>query len=208
MKKLYAIVLVVVVILVLLAAVVAAYRRRARAAEIVGGRGRGPFRLKVSDPEYTDLLDGKKTVEARFDRPPYNTLNANDRIVVVRARPKDDTSEYPGGRYKFGAEVVRVAKYSNIEALLKGEGVAKVYPGKTAAEGAERFGAYIPPGASVSDPVLAIELRASAAPPSSAPPPKKGPKRRMGAGGYDSLDDDTYNMHGTYDSSDDDTYDV
>lgn len=172
MKKLYAIILVVVIILVLLAAAVMAFRRRASPGDVVGG---GPFRLKVSDPEYTALLDGEKTVEARLDRPPFNRLAAGDPVVVVRSRPKDDTSEYPGGRYKYDAEVVRVEKYKGIEALLKGEGVAKVYPGKTAAEAAARFGAYLPPGTTASEPVIAIELRAASG--AKKAPKKKAPKK-------------------------------
>jgi ASC-1-like (ASCH) protein len=127
-------------------------------AEILGG---GPFRLKVSDPEYTSLLEGKKTIEARLDRPPFNHLVAGDPLVVIRSRPKGDDSEYPGGRYKYDAEVVRVEKYKGIEALLKGEGVGKVYPGKSAADAAARFGMYLPPGTPALAPVIAIEIRAS-----------------------------------------------
>jgi ASC-1-like (ASCH) protein len=128
------------------------------AQDIIGG---GPFRLKVSDPEYTDLLNGKKTIEARLDRPPFNRLAAGDPVVVVRSRPQDDPSEYPGGKYKYNAEVVRVQKYKGIESLLKGEGVTKVYPDKTTSAATARFGMYLPEGTPASDPVLAIELRAS-----------------------------------------------
>ena len=121
--------------------------------------GGGPFRLRVSDPEYTALLEGKKTVEARPDRAPFSRIKAGDTITVVRARPKGDISEYPGGQYKHNSTVVRVSKHANLEALLKAEGVAKVYPGKSASEAAERFGVYLPPGASAKDPVMAIELK-------------------------------------------------
>ena len=176
MSTLFVIILVILVVLALLAATVLVMRHRSKAPlGAVGGEGvvgGGPFRLKVSDPEYTSMLAGEKTIEARLDRQPFSRLAAGDPIVVVRSRPKDDTSEYPGGRYKHDAEVVRVEKYKNLEALLKGEGVAKVYPGKTAAEAAARFGMYLPPGTSASDPVLAIELRA--AKPGAKKPPKKG----------------------------------
>lgn len=131
-------------------------------AETYGG---GPFRLRVSDPEYTALLEGKKSVEARLDRAPFSKLKAGDPVVVVRARPKGDTSEYPGGKYKHEATVVRVTKHASLEALLKAEGVGKVYPGKTNEQANERFGAYLPPGTSGKDPVLAIELKAEKAKP-------------------------------------------
>jgi len=126
-----------------------------------GVDGGGQFRLSVSDPEYTNLLDGKKTVEARLDRPPFTKLNVGDPIVVVRSRPKGDTSEYPGGRYKFNAKVTKAKKYENLAALLKGEGVGKVYPGKTAAAAAKSFALYLPPGASADDPVIAIAVEAT-----------------------------------------------
>ena len=206
MKKLFAIVLVVVIVLAILAAAVMAFRRRT-APGIgpgigPGTIGGGSFRLKVSDPEYTALLNGEKTIEARLDRPPFNRLAAGDPIVVVRSRPKGDTSEYPGGKYKHDAEVVRVAKHKGIEALLKSEGVTKVYPGKSAAEAAARFSAYLPPGTTASDPVLAIELRAARS------PPKKASKKATGRYGayeaYDSYEEheenDPYESYGSYGS--------
>jgi len=122
--------------------------------------GGGPFRLRVSDPEYTALLEGKKTIEVRPDKPPFTRLKAGDAITVVRARPKDDKSEYPGGMYKHSAAIVRVTKHANLEAALKTEGVGKVYPGKTQAEAVERFKLYLPPGRSEADPVIALELKA------------------------------------------------
>ena len=144
--------------------------------------GGGVFRLKVSDPEYTALLKGEKTVEARLDRAPFNRLMAGDPVVVVRARPKDDTSEYPGGRYKYSAEVVRIKKYASIEDLLTSEGHAKVYPGRTRAEGLMQFGMYLPPGTLATDPVMAIELREASgdAKPGApaAPRARKAPKKK------------------------------
>jgi ASC-1-like (ASCH) protein len=154
-----------------------------------GAVGGGPFRLKVSDPEYTALLTGVKTIEARLDRPPFSRLEAGEPIVVVRSRPQGDTSEYPGGRYKFDAEVVRVERYKDLAALLKAEGVEKVYPGhKTASSAADRFGVYLPPGASPTDPVMAIEIRAAGG------AAKKGPKKAAARASYrdDSGYDDEY----------------
>ena len=161
MSTLYIILLVVLLVIALLAAyLLVAHHSAAKATRglMFGG---GAFRLKVSDPEYTALLDGKKTVEARLDRPPFARLTAGDPVVVVRSRPQGDTSEYPGGHYKFDAEVVRVTKYKNLEALLKGESLAKVYPGKSASEATASFSQYLPPDATTSDAVVAIELKAA-----------------------------------------------
>lgn len=123
--------------------------------------GGGPFRLKVSDPEYTALLNGEKNIEARLDRPPFNLLAVGDQIVVIRSRPKGDESEYLDGKYKYDAEIVRIERYpSGIAALLKGEGAAKVYPGLSASEATARFNKYIPKETPSTEPVIAIELRA------------------------------------------------
>jgi ASC-1-like (ASCH) protein len=123
---------------------------------ILGG---GPFRISVRDPWYTEMLQGKKLVEARLDKKPFSTrLKAGSPVTVVRSRPHGSTEEYPGGRYKYNTKVKRIDKYKDIEALLKAEGVGKVYPGKkTAAEGVEIFREFAP---DVTLPVLAIELAA------------------------------------------------
>jgi len=143
--------------------------------------GAGVFRLKVSDPEYTNMLKGEKTVEARLDRAPFHKLKEGEDSLIVRSRPQGDTSEYPGGEYKFNAEIVKIKKYPNIDALIKGEGVSKVYPSRTAAAGKARFEEYLPEGTTASDAVLAIEI-------------KKSKKKGAGAGymmDNDSENDDT-----------------
>ena len=128
---------------------------------VVGG---GPFRLKVSDPEYTALRNGVKTIEARLDRPPFNQLRAGERIIVVRSRPQGDTSEYPGGEYKFDAEIVGVNKFKNLAELLKKNKLEDIYPDqKTVSSATARFEQYLPEGASAADPVLAIEVRRAGA---------------------------------------------
>lgn len=155
--------IVLLILLLIVAALVAVSMWASPCLSTTGGGGifgAGPFRLRVSDPEYTALLDGMKTVEARLDRPPFSQLAAGDTVVVIRSRPKDDTSEYPGGKYKHDSKIVRITKYDNVTALLKGEGVAKVYPGSTEADAKKRFGMYLPPGTSDSERVIAIELRA------------------------------------------------
>lgn len=158
---LHALLWVMFIILVLIVAALFALNRCDDSGSHEGVHGGGPFRLKVSDPEYTALLEGKKTIEARLDRAPFNKLSAHDPVVVVRSRPQGDTSEYPGGKYKFDAEVVRVKKHKDLAALLKEEGINKVYPGRTAADAAERFNKYLPPGTDASHAVLSIELKPS-----------------------------------------------
>ena len=126
--------------------------------------GGGPFRLKVSDPEYTAFRNGVKTIEARLDRPPFNQIRAGDQIIVIRSRPQGDTSEYPGGEYKFDAEVVSVDKFKNLAELLKKKKLEDIYPDQKTASGATtRFEQYLPPGTSAADPVLAIEIRRAGA---------------------------------------------
>jgi ASC-1-like (ASCH) protein len=120
--------------------------------------GGGTFRFKISDPEYTAMLKGDKTVDARLDKAPFNTLKVGESVVVVRSRPKEDTSEYPGGQYKFITKITKITKYPDIDALLKKEGVAKVYPGRTSSAAVEQFKKYLAPDTPSSSPVLAFEF--------------------------------------------------
>jgi ASC-1-like (ASCH) protein len=121
--------------------------------------GAGPFRLAVRDPWYTMMLSGEKVIEGRLDRKPFDQLKQGDDVTVVRSRPKGDTSEYPGGRYKYNTSVVRVKKYKNFDALLKGEGVDKVYPWKKAADATKIFNEFLPPSVDADSPVIALELK-------------------------------------------------
>ena len=121
--------------------------------------GAGPFRLAVRDPWYTMMLNGEKVIEGRLDRKPFDQLKHGDDVTVVRSRPKGDTSEYPSGRYKYNTSVVRVKKYKNFDALLKGEGVDKVYPGKKAADATKIFNEFLPPSVDADSPVIALEFK-------------------------------------------------
>lgn len=167
--KIYTIVLFVLVLIIALVVGVSLSAAPCYDARRVTGRGEndvadegysggGPFRLRVSDPEYTALLNGQKTVEARLDRPPFNSLTVGETVVVIRSRPKGDDSEYPGGKYKHDSVIKRITKYNNISDLLTKEGHAKVYPKSTEAEAKTRFSMYLPPGTGDTAPVIAIEL--------------------------------------------------
>jgi len=163
------IVLVVLVILVKIVTRVLKSRREGKSPLALGGdepgdeidaEGGGPFRLSIRDPWYTKMLNGEKLVEGRLDKKPFNTIKEGDPIVVIRSRPKGDTSEYPGGKYKYTSTVKRITTYENFAALLKKEKAAKVYPGKTAAEATEIFNEFLPASASADSSVLAIEVEA------------------------------------------------
>jgi ASC-1-like (ASCH) protein len=175
MMSTYVIVLVLLIVIVLLAAAILVMRCRASHPKMGGGA----FRLKVSDPEYTSMLKGKKTVEARPDREGgiFSRLKEKDPIVVVRSRPVGDTSEYPGGKYKFNATIDKIKKYGSIKELIESEKLSKVYPDrKTTAEAIEQYNKYVREE-DRSLPVLAIHLSASGA--------------ATGAG-FDDYDDDDY----------------
>lgn len=142
--------------------------------------GGGPFRLSIRDPWYTMMLDGEKRVEGRLDRKPFDSLKEGDEVTVVRSRPKGDTSEYPGGRYKYNTRVKRVKKYKDFAALLKGEKAEKVYPGKSASEATDIFKEFLPPTADADSPVLAIELEA---------PPKQSTGTVKSVRAYENIED-------------------
>lgn len=124
-----------------------------------GYYGAGVFRLKVGDPQYTELLKGKKTVEARLDREPYNKLKVGDDIMVVRARPQGDTSEYPGGQYKYSTKIASIKKYKGIDELLKTE-LSATYPGLSVSDAKARFLEFVPEGVIGKEDVIAIHLSA------------------------------------------------
>lgn len=189
-----------IIIFVLVVALVWVVMQLASGKKLWGGvTGAGVFRMKVSDPEYTALLTGKKTVDARLDRPPFDRLKVGDRIVVVRSRPQGDTSEYPGGKYKFPAEIVRVKKYGDIEKLLKAEGIDKVYPGRTHADAVKQFKQYLPEGTTVSDPVIAYELKMVSEDGASKKPKKGMMSQDMyGMSSHDMSSHDMYGMESGY----------
>lgn len=132
-----------------------------------GFLGGGAFRLKVADPWYEAMLEGKKAVEGRLDRGPFSRLKTGDPVVVIRSRPRGDTSEYTKGPYKYSTEVARITKYPNYSALVKSEGAEKLYPGKKTAEAAvDEFKKHLRDPADLAAPAVAIELK----------PPSKGKK--------------------------------
>jgi ASC-1-like (ASCH) protein len=154
MNFLKAIIYVVVFILILLVAMNLAACSPQPFGDYSGG---GVFRLKVGDPQYTELLNGKKTIEARADREPYNKLKEGDEIIVIRARPQGDTSEYAGGPYKYNTKIKSIKKFKGINELLK-DHLAATYPSLKMAEAVERFNEFLPEGAVGKGEVLAIEL--------------------------------------------------
>jgi ASC-1-like (ASCH) protein len=104
-----------------------------------GVGGGGGFQLRLRDPGYTHALDGKKTVEARPNRPPFDKVKAGETITVARSRPQGDTAEYEGPR-RFTARVGHTTKYPTFKALVAGEGLEALAPGvKTEAAAAKAF---------------------------------------------------------------------
>jgi ASC-1-like (ASCH) protein len=121
--------------------------------------GGGVFRLKVSEPQYTQMLEGKLHVTARVDDAPFTRLKEGDEVVVVRARPHGDTSEYPGGQYKYTTTVKKLEKFKSVEELLKKVGVDKVYPGLGAGEAVKLYEQFLPQGAAAAG-AIAVTLGA------------------------------------------------
>lgn len=155
MKLTYVLVVILIVVLALIVA------SMFLPSSIIGGGiiGGGLFRFKVSDPEYTALLKGTKTIEARLDKAPFNTLTGGSTVIVVRSRPKDDTtSEYPGGEYKFIAKITGITKYPNIKALLD-KHLSAAYPNRTQKDAIAQFEKYLPPDASSDGSVIAFSIQ-------------------------------------------------
>lgn len=124
--------------------------------------GGGLLRLKVSEPRYTMMVDGKLHMDVRLDKMPFNNIKVGDSIIMIRARPKDELTKNPDynhPEYKFTTTVKTITKYENIEALLKSKGVKNFYPDATASEAVAMFSEYLPTKYSVSSPVIAIEFQ-------------------------------------------------
>jgi len=100
---------------------------------IMGG---GPTRLIISEPEYTQVLDGKKKFDVRPVKRPFERIKVGDEILIIRSRPRGDTSEHP--KYKVNAKVISVEEFETVEKALKSH-VDKVYPGKKLVEAVERY---------------------------------------------------------------------
>lgn len=150
------------IIIIFIAICCALYKPKSVTGAGEGFVGGGSFRFKVSDPEYTSMLEKKKTLEVRLDRPPFNRLKEQDEVVIVRSRPMGDTSEYPGGKYKFDAQIVSVKKHTGgIEKLMNDDSVRlKAYPdSKNAADAVKRFNAYLPPDTAKDSPLLIFNLQ-------------------------------------------------
>ena len=98
--------------------------------------GGGPTRLILSEPEYTHILDGKKKYDVRPLKKPFDHIKVGDEILIVRSRPKGDTTEHP--RYKVSAKILSIDKFDTIEKALKSH-IDKIYPGKKVSEGVDRY---------------------------------------------------------------------
>lgn len=120
--------------------------------------GAGYPRLFLSDPDYTSARLGKKTIDARACKSPFSDIKLGDVVTVVRARPQGDTSEYPGGEFKFWANITAKKEYANIKELLKEEGSKKVYPDHSEKEAIELFNKYLPKDSKPDDRVIAFHF--------------------------------------------------
>jgi hypothetical protein len=89
----------------------------------VGGARRRRDDLLVSEPGYSEMRAGTKTVVGRLRTgmfaPEKLRLKAGDPVVVVRSHKKDSPDRPPPHRYR--TKVVRVTDYPSAAALVKAE---------------------------------------------------------------------------------------
>ena len=179
MSFIQAIIWIVFLILILLVAM-----SFATTGGVLGGYdGGGVFRFKVGDPQYGQSYKGDRVVDIRFDTAPFNKLKVGQSVMVVRARPQGDTSEFKEGPYKFHAKITDITPYSSFSKIPT-DIVEKAYPSLASKDAKLRFEEFVP--SSVSDPkthkVLAFTLKKEADP-------------KVGRG-YSPYDDDIYGgMH-------------
>ena len=143
--------------------------------------GRRPFRLATREPWFEYATKGKKTVWGRLRTGPVaedarNPLKVGDDVTVARSRAKGDETEY-GRPYRYVTEIASMKEYDSFKDMVKGEGLANVFPGaKTAAAGLKVYAEFYDDAAQQGAKVVAIGLR----PPSkealeaaAAPPPAR-----------------------------------
>ena len=136
-------------IVLVIGALLLAVRWFSRPAGVVGAAERRPFRLRIREPGYSQLVDGSKTVECRIRKGAFAAdarcpLKAGDTITIARSRAPDDTTEYPGARH-YDTKITHVRDYKSLPELLKEEKIGHVYPKQTAAEAKAAFEAFYKP---------------------------------------------------------------
>jgi ASC-1-like (ASCH) protein len=189
----WVIVIIVVVILVIIVGTSAYIQNRARKASmyIGGGCGGGdghwygdddllddmnggfeggarPFRLATREPWYEYATKGKKLVWGRLRTGPFAEdakypLKVGDPVVVARSRAKGDETEY-GKPYRYTTEITHLKEYDDFKSMLKGEGMAKVFPGtKTEAAAMKVYSEFYDEAAMQGAKVLAVCVKAPTA---------------------------------------------
>lgn len=170
-KHLWVIAFILVVVVVILAVLIMRRRPHAGMPGVPGVLGGaegdayeegfvdgGGISIRMREPWFQAVLDGKKTVDARLDRPPFSKLKAGSPVVIARSRPQGDTTEYPGPR-RVKATVRGSKKYAGLAELLDGESLADVAPGaKTKAAALKSFREFITEDAEKESGVLAISF--------------------------------------------------
>ena len=128
--------------------------------DVVEG-GRGPLRLFTREPWFEYATKGKKTVWGRLRTGPFGEdartpLKVGDPVTVARSRPKGDETEYPGVR-RYNTKVHHLKEYPTFKAMLKGEGLAQVFPGaKTEAAALKVYSEFYDEAAQQGSSVLAV----------------------------------------------------
>ena len=111
------------------------------------------YRKHVSEPWFSLIRDGRKTVEGRLNKGDFAKMNVGD-IVEWFTKGKDSTIK---------TRVMRTTPYDNFLEYLETEGVKKTLPVgyvKTPEEGVERvYRKYFSEEPEAEHKVLAIEIQ-------------------------------------------------
>jgi ASC-1-like (ASCH) protein len=114
--------------------------------------------IEVSDPWWTHIRDGTKTVEGRKGSPEWKSIAAGDTMKIRRTilEPEEpDTTP----QEMFTVRVVRVTHYETISEYLSAETLARTLPGVATVEaGVAVYSQWWEPAMVNMYGVLAIEL--------------------------------------------------
>ena len=105
----------------------------------------GPFQMSVSQPWFSAIKKGAKTIEGRLAKPKFLALEVGDTAVISRSGPVSASrSRAPtsstSAASKVVAVVTRVVRYKSFAEYLSQEGLARTLPGvRTIDEGVQTY---------------------------------------------------------------------
>lgn len=99
-----------------------------------------PFDINVSDPWYTAIKNGKKTIEGRLHKGKFADVKKGNVFIIHESVSVEDGRKRRKLRPAMVVLVTGVVKYKSFRDYLEQEGVARTLPGlKSVEEGVRAY---------------------------------------------------------------------